>query len=76
MRLLRTQRIDVYLEPVCQASSATKPPPLSRAQRAHLRLPWEERLTRNGRPETAGQVTIQLFGVPERLATSLRKASG
>jgi hypothetical protein len=28
-------------------------------------------LARNGRPETSERATIQLFGVPERFATSL-----
>ncbi|GHO87174.1 hypothetical protein [Dictyobacter formicarum] len=44
---------------------------LSRMQRAHSRLTWAERLARNARPLTPGQVTIRLFGVPESVATSL-----
>ncbi len=44
---------------------------LSRAQRAHSRLSWAERLARNARGPTASQVTIKLFGVPEDVATSL-----
>lgn len=46
-------------------------PPLSRAERAHARLTWEQRRARNARALTAGRVTIQLFGIPEHLATSL-----
>ncbi len=49
--------------------------PLSRAERAHYRLTWEERLARNARTLTSGQITIQFFGVPERFATSLGLAS-
>ena len=48
---------------------------LSRAQRAHSRLSWEERLARNARPPTAGQVTIKLFGIPEAFAASLGLAT-
>jgi hypothetical protein len=44
---------------------------LSRAQRAHSRLSWEERLARNTRALTADQVTIKLFGIPESFAASL-----
>lgn len=44
---------------------------LSRAQRAHSRLSWAERLARNARDSTAGQVTIKLFGVPETFAIFL-----
>jgi len=71
MQLVRHQRVEVCLPP--------PPPPaapsptnvdviLSRAQRAHSRLSWATRLTRNGRSATAGQITIKLFGVPEGFA--------
>ena len=71
MQLLRGQRLEVQVEPVSSAKPDASPAPLSRAQRAHFRLSWQERLARNARPLTAGQVTIRLFGVPEGLATSL-----
>ena len=48
---------------------------LSRAERAHARLTWALRLACNARPETAGRVTIRLFGVPEHFATSLGLAT-
>jgi len=44
---------------------------LSCAQRAHSGLSWAERLARQARDPTAGQVTIKLFGIPERFAASL-----
>jgi hypothetical protein len=44
---------------------------LSRAQRARSRLSWTERLARNARPKTSGQVAIKLFGIPAGFATSL-----
>jgi hypothetical protein len=61
-----------------QARSArpdVSPSPLSRAQRAHYRLSWPERLARNARVATSGQLMIQLFGVPEDFATSLGLAT-
>jgi hypothetical protein len=71
MQLLRHQRVDVHLEPPSQPDPATSPPVLSRAQRAHHRLSWEERLACNVSPSTTGRSTITLFGVPEGFATSL-----
>jgi hypothetical protein len=71
MHLLRHQRLEVKLSP---PTSAPPPPTsvvLSRAQRAHSRLSWIERLARNGRAHTAGQITIRLFGVPVALAPLL-----
>jgi hypothetical protein len=70
-QLRRQQRVEVQVEPVSPASPDIKPSPLSRAQRAHYRLSWDDRLARNARVPTAGQVTIRLFGVPEDFATSL-----
>lgn len=71
IQLLRHQRIEVQVGPPTCAGLAVKSAPFSRAQRAHYRLSWEERLARNARAPTAGQVTIRLFGVPEDFATSL-----
>jgi hypothetical protein len=69
-QLLRQQRIEMSLSPPT-ASPPTTDVILSRAQRAHSRLSWTERLARNARPETSGQVTIKLFGIPESFAASL-----
>ena len=74
-QLLRHQRIEVSL----QSPAAALPPKadviLSRPQRAHARLSWAERLARNARVPTAGQVMIRLFGVPEGFAISLGLAT-
>jgi hypothetical protein len=68
------RRIEVNLPP--PAASPRKGEVIfSRAQRAHARLSWAERLTRNARVPTASQVTIRLFGVPEGFATSLGLAT-
>ncbi len=70
LHLLRHQRVEVQLE----SGNATLPvtaAPLSRAQRAHARLTWEQRLARNARVSTSGQVRITLFGVPKDFASSL-----
>ncbi len=73
-QLVRHQRIEVNLPPAA-ASPRKADVILSRAQRAHSRLSWAERLARNARVTTASQMTIRLFGVPEGLATSLGLAT-
>jgi hypothetical protein len=71
IQLVRHQCVKVEVEPPTSVSLAVKPAPLSRAQRAHYRLSWTERLARNARPLTAGWVTIKLSGVPQAFATHL-----
>ena len=68
---LRSQHLEVQMEQALCVSQDASPPLLSRAQRAHYRLDWSERLARNARAPTASPVTIKLFGVPENFATSL-----
>jgi hypothetical protein len=75
MQLTRQQRIEVSLSPPVAASPLIADGILSRAQRAHTRLAWVHRLARNARPETSGQVTLRLFGIPESLAASLGLAT-
>jgi hypothetical protein len=70
-QLLRHQRVDVYLEPLDQPAPAPPSPILSRAERAHYRLSWEERFARNAAASTTSQCMITLFGVPESFAAAL-----
>jgi hypothetical protein len=74
-QLLRHQCVEVGVGPPTSVSLTVKPVPLSRAQRAHYRLSWTERLARNAHPSTAGQVMIRLCGVPEDFAISLGLAT-
>ncbi len=71
MHLLRRQRVDVTLEPALPSHPKASPPILSRAQRAHYRLSFAERLARNARDATAARPTITLFGVPDTFAAFL-----
>jgi hypothetical protein len=75
MQLLRHQRVEAQLGSGDAATPTITPALLSRAERAHYRLCWAERLARNARPETSGQVTIRLFGIPDVFATSLGLAT-
>jgi hypothetical protein len=73
MQLVRDQHIEVRnaSDPLSQSRSVPAPAILSRAQRAHFRLSWAERLTRNARAPGKGQVRIELFGVPDHFANFL-----
>ncbi len=71
MQLVLHQRVEVILPQTHQPQQVSSPPILSRAQRAHSRLSWAERLARNARAPTESLVRIKLFGVPEALATFL-----
>ena len=75
IQLVRQQYVAVEVAPPTSTSLPVKPVPLSRAQRAHYRLSWAERLARNARSPTAGQVMIRLCGVPDDFATSLGLAT-
>jgi hypothetical protein len=74
IQLVRHQRIELNLSPPA-ASPDKVDVILSRAQRAHSRLSWQERLARNARPPTAGHVTIKLFGIPAPFAALLGLAT-
>jgi hypothetical protein len=75
IQLVRHQHIEISLPPPVAGQPATATMILSRAQRAHSRLSWQERLARNARVPTTGPVTIRLFGVPNSFATSLGLAT-
>lgn len=70
MKLVRSQRVTMTKEPA-QASSPSADLPVSlltRAERAHWRLSWEQRLSRNTRPASSSAVTITLYGLPAAFA--------
>jgi hypothetical protein len=71
VKLLHHQRVEVRLP---ETDPPAQSPPIrliSRAERAHYRLSWEQRLARNTRAKTAPEVSIKLFGIPDAFATSL-----
>jgi hypothetical protein len=68
---LRHQHLEILVATALSTLLVDEPLPLSRAQRAHYRFSWQERLARNARAPTAGSVTFKLFGVPEAFAAFL-----
>jgi hypothetical protein len=71
MQLLRHQRVEVHLPLAKPGLAPPLPAVLSRAQRAHYRLPDDERLARNTRGASQPPPTFTLFGVPDHFATFL-----
>ncbi len=64
---------------VCLESSAALSPPhaempaekiITRAERAHWRLSWDQRLARNARPEDAPRLIVTLHGLPVTFASA------
>ncbi len=71
VKLLRNLRVDIQL---AHTSPPAQPPPerpLSRAQRAHWRLSWAQRLARNAASSASPCVSMTLFGIPEAFAEAI-----
>src|SRR5581483_371716 len=71
VKLLRHQRVDVELAETAPPTQSSPVRLLSRAERAHYRLSWEQRLTRNTRRSVVPEISIKLFGTPDAFATAL-----
>jgi hypothetical protein len=71
VQLLRTQTVLITVHATQTIAKPHSPPLETRAQRAHWRLSWEERLARNARPPTAPSVEILLHGLPTPFIQSL-----
>jgi len=73
MRLLRTQTVDLTFgsphpdenQPVSHDAGQT------RAQRAHWRLSWKQRMARNARPSLAPPLSITIYGLSASFAQYL-----
>lgn len=70
MKLVRSQQVTIAKEPA-RASNPSADLPLSlltRSERAHWRLSWEQRRSRNARLASSSPVTITLHGLPATFA--------
>ncbi len=76
IQLLRHQRVQVQIESGSSASPSISSAPLSRAELAHYRLSFQERLARNARAPTAGQVMIKQIAHPRNLRHLARPGHG
>jgi len=69
--LLRTQTVLLTFGPVQHMAGEDVPLPdglTTRAQRAHWRLSWQQRLARNARPPTAPSLEVTIHGLPVSFA--------
>jgi len=75
LTLLRTQSVTVTHPapegPTGGGMEGNPPAVLTRAQRAHWRLNWKQRLARNARSDTAPSLKLTVFGLPSSFATFL-----
>jgi hypothetical protein len=69
--LTRHQRVDIQLTDAAGPALPVPAGPLSRAERAHWRLCWAQRLARNAVTPTSPSVSITLFGLPDAFARSI-----
>jgi hypothetical protein len=74
-QVVRHQQLHVEEAVVPQIRPSPPSPVLTRSQRAHYRLSWQERFARNARTEASGRITLKLFGIPHVLATLLELAT-
>ena len=63
-----TMQVTMGMTPTKEARALTLEYVMTRAQRAHWRLDWQERLARNARPSTAPPLTLTLHGLPATFA--------
>jgi hypothetical protein len=70
IRLLRTQTVTLSVDSLLseEHQPATCQDVQTRAQRAHWRLSWHERMARNGRPSLAPPLKITIYGLPASFA--------
>lgn len=71
VKLLRHQRVDVRRAETAPPAQSSPVRLLSRAERAHWRLSWEQRRARNARRSATSEVSIKLFGIPDAFAMAL-----
>ncbi len=68
--LVRTETVVLTMGgmPNEEQAQRSKQHGLTRAQRAHWRLSWDERLARNARPSTTPHLTLTIHGLPATFA--------
>jgi hypothetical protein len=71
IHLLRTQTVELTFHPLQSdkdLSNDRDDHMLTRAERAHWRLSWQQRLARNARPAFAPVLTVTIYGLPAAFA--------
>jgi hypothetical protein len=70
LKVVRTETVVVTMAgtPNEEQAQVSRQHVLTRAQRAHWRLSWDERLARNARPSTSPHLTLTIHGLPATFA--------
>lgn len=71
MHRLRTQTVTITSKQIAPLLPPQASGPLTRQQRAHYRMSWDQRLARNACCASAPSVELHLFGIPVAFAASL-----
>jgi len=71
VKLLANQRMDVRVANPSSPAQSPSARPFSRAQRAHYRLSWAQRLARNASSKLQPSIELLLFGIPTAFAIAL-----
>jgi hypothetical protein len=71
VKLLGHQRVDVRVTDTSPPAQPQPARPFSRAQRAHYRLSWAQRLARNAAAPGSPSISITLFGIPDAFAKAI-----
>jgi hypothetical protein len=70
MRLLRTQTVTITLTSASVLGTEHRGP-LTRQERKHARMTWEQRLARNAYGLSEPRVKLHLFGIPAAFAQAI-----
>ncbi len=70
LKLIRSETVRLRAGPTAALVAAEPPAVFTRAQRAHWRLCWAQRLARNARSPDASPLTVTLHGLPTSFAQS------
>jgi hypothetical protein len=72
LKLVRSETVSVTrgARPLEELPVRPASPVLTRRQRAHWRLSWQERVARNARPSTAPPLVVTIHGLPATFAHS------
>jgi len=70
INLMRSQTVSLSrgAAPTADHAGAIPPPIVTRAERAHWRFTWDQRLARNARSTTAPSLTLTIHGLPATFA--------
>ena len=70
LKVIRSETVEISLGASLEPAPSDRKQVMTRAERAHWRLTWHQRLARNVRPSTAQPLTLVLHGLPAPFAHS------